>query len=454
MKRYLTIVFACMYSLLIIGQQTILYADTFRLDEQVVAGSADKLLLDLVAHQSAEIANRQDSLFQLRLLADTTTAFPFHVGLADSLRIAKKAKQMAPVYPLAQPLIYFPAPPLSFSMQPDTTVNEFTIRQSARQYIASHHTNLYQGHLDKKLLDELHETKKPIDKYLSASIKAIVPDVEEDKRDAIVKVKLLTSNWYKESTVMLQLTQNYVSANWYQGGNSNFSVLGILQGTIKYNDHNRISWENTGEWRFGFNTVKADSLRKINTNEDVLKLYSKFGVKIVDKLNYSVSADFQTHFFNTWKENTKELKTGPFTPVRLNIATGLDYQPINGLSIYFAPLTYKLVYAADTIHASQTNFSIDRGRRSLNEVGSSLRVEWQYKPVREVELESKLYVYTNYHRVEIDWETTCNFIITRYISARLMIHPRYDNTVILEGQEKAKIQFKELLSIGFTHKFR
>ena len=56
--------------------------------------------------------------------------------------------------------------------------------------------------------------------------------------------------------------------------------------------------------------------------------------------------------------------------------------------------------------------------------------------------------------MELDLEVNCDFIINRFFSARVMLHPRYDNTVIYTGDEKAKMQFRELLSIGFAHKFR
>ena len=43
--------------------------------------------------------------------------------------------------------------------------------------------------------------------------------------------------------------------------------------------------------------------------------------------------------------------------------------------------------------------------------------------------------------------------LNRWLSARLMLHPRYDSSVVMEGDTHAKLQFRELLSIGFAHKF-
>jgi hypothetical protein len=88
------------------------------------------------------------------------------------------------------------------------------------------------------------------------------------------------------------------------------------------------------------------------------------------------------------------------------------------------------------------------------DVGSSLRVEYTWKPVREVSLETKFFLFTTYRDVEVDLEVNCDFIINRWLTARLMLHPRYDTTVIMDGDSHAKLQFRELLSIGFAHKFR
>ena len=82
-----------------------------------------------------------------------------------------------------------------------------------------------------------------------------------------------------------------------------------------------------------------------------------------------------------------------------------------------------------------------------------VRLEYIWKPVREVALDTKFFLYTNYQDVEIDLEVNCDFIINRFLSARLSLHPRYDTSVIMDGDTHAKIQFRELLSVGFAHKF-
>ncbi|MCM1034135.1 MAG: DUF3078 domain-containing protein [Paludibacter sp.] len=431
-----------------------LYADTLHAEDLVEHLSEDQLLLQLVAEQSRKIVWREDSLFQVRLATDTTTAFPFHVGLRDSLLIAERVKHMYGVHPLGRKLYYKSREWPSLTDSLPTEVNIQSVRNEARRYITAHHAELYVGMFDSIEYTDPALLRPQQCQLLDVPERSLIHDAEEERRERLRNLKNRFTLWRKELVTMAQMTQNYVSQNWYAGGNSNFALLTLVQGTLKYDNHKNLTWENSLEWRMGFNTVTGDSLRKVNTNDDLFRLYTKLGLKAFGKFSYSLSADFETQFFNTWKENTLELKTGPLTPIRLNVSLGLDYKPVKGLSIVIAPLTYKMVYAHDTLHVSQTAFGIDEGTRLLNDVGSSLRVDWSWKPVREIALDTKFYCYTNYHRVELDLEVTCNFIINRFISARVMLHPRYDNTIILPDDARARIQFKEMLSIGFAHKFR
>ena len=53
-----------------------------------------------------------------------------------------------------------------------------------------------------------------------------------------------------------------------------------------------------------------------------------------------------------------------------------------------------------------------------------------------------------------DPDKDIDFYINKYMSAKLLLHPRYDGTVESATDYKSKIQFKELISVGFAHTFR
>ncbi len=395
----------------------ITYADTFKITQEAKAvgdEAEEQILLDLLHRQALLIKAHNDSVQAVQdsiLHADSTW-----LALQDSLRVVAQLRR----------------------------------EQELRDSIAREEEELRRLKSQLIKAEELHHDTTLVE--TDDNVKALMEDAEED-RQRILRSRKGYGPWYKQATGLVQFSQGYVSGNWYQGGNSSFAMYANVKGIIKYDAKKWVTWENTGEWQEGFSTALGDSLRKINMTDDVFKIYSKLNVRIkAEKLYGSFSIDFQTPFFNTWKENTNTLKTGTFTPIRFNWALGVDYKPIKNMSMVFAPLAYKLVYAKDTINVDRSVYGISSGNM-LSTFGSSVRFEWKWRPLREIYLETVFYAYTNYKMFEVDWEITCDFIINRYMSARVMLHPRYDSSAIVEGDTHAKMQFKELISIGFAHKF-
>ena len=368
-----------------------LYTDTFKLQDMNQTVDADALLLDMVAAQTAELYANDST-------ADTLT-------YADLMRLDSIAREVAYLDSLR-------------------TANEALE------------------------IDQIIVENPTIEVE-----KSLVKDAEEDRRDVLRAIRDMKTPWRKEATLMLQITQNYVTRNWYQGGSSSFAGLGIAKGQINYIT-DRFTWENTGEWRVGGSTISADSLHKVNTTDDLFRVYSKANLKVVPKLFASFSVELETRLLPTYKSNSMQLKSAPFSPLRFNAAIGLDYKPVKNLSISVSPLSYKVIHVSDTARVTVTDYGLEPGQKTQHNIGSSVRIEYLWKPVREVSIESKFYMYTNYRHVELDLEVNCDFIINRFMSARLMLHPRYDTSVIMEGDTHAKPQFRELLSIGFAHKFR
>lgn len=366
-----------------------LYPDTFKLSDLPMTTDKDEWLLDMVAAQSAGI-HANDTV-------DTLT-------VAEIMRIDSIQREIAELD---------------------------SLRQVNRQFI------------------QAIETRVPAIEVQKSWVK----DAEEDRNDVLEAIRNMRSPWRREATLMLQVTQNYVTSNWYQGGSSSFAGLGIAKGQVSYIT-DRFTWENTGEWRIGGSTVSADSLHKVNTTDDILRLYSKANLRIVPKLFTSISAEMETRLLPTYKSNSMELKSAPFSPFRFTAAFGIDYKPVKNLSVSFSPISYKVIHIADSARVKSTDYGLETGQRTQHNIGSSVRLEYTWKPVREVAIETRFYTYTNYRNVEVDLEVNCDFIINRFMSARLMLHPRYDSSVVMEGDKHAKIQFRELLSIGFAHKFR
>lgn len=283
--------------------------------------------------------------------------------------------------------------------------------------------------------------------------KMILPDSKPDVQKIGIE-KMKRNPWYRRANAMLQFSQNYISKNWYQGGSDNTAILGVINGQFNYDNKKNLEWENFVEWRLGFNSVEGDTTRFLNTNDDVVRATSKLGLKAGGNWYYSANIDMSTHLFNSYRGiNSKQMKATLLTPVRFNLGIGMDYKYQNKLSLYVSPLTYKFIYANDTINVSQNSFGIPTGENTLSQFGSSFILQNNIKPSREIDIVSKLNFYTNYEKVEVDWEVVGSFTVNRFLTTRVQLNTRYDNTVILAQGEKAKLQFKELLTFGLSYRF-
>ena len=327
------------------------------------------------------------------------------------------------------------------------------LRSNARNEITRKSVNLYIMSFDQlpdpKGNKNIFIEGKPLEKIQFAN-----ENKQASPKKLYVKREKLGS-WFHKANALAQFSENTVSENWYQGGSNNVAVLGILSGQLNYDNKKNIQWENYGEWRMGFNSVEGDTLRMLSTNDDVFKINSKLGIKAGGNFFYSGSVDFYTQFFQSYKGiNSTLLKTAFLTPVRVNIGVGMDYKYKKIFSLMVAPVAFKYIYMRDSVRLNPNLFGIEKGQNQLKEIGSSFKAQFSYPITREIQLDSRLSYYTNYKSVEIDWEIVCNMTINRFLSTRISINPRFDDSVILPNGDTAEWQFKQLISVGFAHRFR
>lgn len=413
-----------------IGFFIVLLWSAVAVNSQVQTSDSDVLLLELVAQQGREL--HRDTLV-----------------MHDSVVVVCDTMWKRYPHPLCLPLMYVPE--LLPSLSDTTPKNPYSIaaiRRNARRYITMYHADLYTAVSDPNRLKDVAIGRGKIQR-------AIVRNIREDALDAARALRDSRSPWRREANMSLQLTQNYATENWHQGAANAFAMLWAVKAFANYNKNN-LSWENNAEWRVGVSTVSGDTLRKMNTTDDIFKVYSKLGYQFHKHWYASMFVEFRTNFFPNYQKNINLLNTTFLTPIRYTMGIGADYKPIKGLSINLSPATYKLVYAniADADYVNVTEYGIEAGKNILHEIGSALRVEWKWKPLREIHLDTKFYFFTNYKQIETELEVNVDFIINRYLSAKVMLHPRYDGTIEQVTDHRSQVQFKELISVGFAHTFR
>jgi hypothetical protein len=165
-----------------------------------------------------------------------------------------------------------------------------------------------------------------------------------------------------------------------------------------------------------------------------------------------------TQFAKGLKSNNTKVFSDFMSPFNLSVGLGMDYKVewlnkrLTG-TFNMSPiaLNYRYVDRADL--AKSFGIRVDEGHtHSLLDFGSEATAVLEWKLNDVVTWKTRLYGFTSYKRVELDWENTFTLRVSKYITANIFLHPRFDDS----NNRDDKLgywQFKEYSSLGFAYNF-
>lgn len=261
--------------------------------------------------------------------------------------------------------------------------------------------------------------------------------------------------WTFGGDYYMQFLQNYVSSNWYKGGESSYSMVGSMTMQATYNNKQKVRWDNKLELKLGFITSRGDSLHKFKTSEDLIRYTGKLGLQASKRWYYTFQLLTYTQFTKGYKSNQSKVYSDFMSPFVVNLSLGMDYslswfhKHLNG-TVHLAPLAGNFKYVGRT--GLESSYGLDEGKHSLTDYGSEFTADLTWKFSDNISWKTRLYGYTTYSRSELEWENTFSFKFNRFISSNIFVYPRFDDSTSRDDHH-GYWQFKEYASLGFSFSF-
>lgn len=255
--------------------------------------------------------------------------------------------------------------------------------------------------------------------------------------------------WNTKGSFSMQLTESYFSENWYQGGTNNLNMLSTMSLEATYNNKRKVQWINKLDARIGFYQNEG---AEIQSNQDLLRGTSKLSLKAIRNWNYTVEAQANTQMMQHFQSDKVTLKSRFFAPVDGTLTVGMDYRKNfkkGSISVFPGPLSYKMTYVA--VDDLVTNYGIEAGKHYRHDMGSKLEVNFNYQLAKNISYKTRFYYYSGmYEYVQMDWENTFNFSVSKYLSATLFCHARFDDSRT-PNEKFGYYMFKEYLTFGLNY---
>jgi hypothetical protein len=267
--------------------------------------------------------------------------------------------------------------------------------------------------------------------------------------------------WVYNGNHKIQLSQNYISENWYKGGMTNLNLINGHNVSFNYNK-NKYQNNNYVEWKLNLYTNQNDTLRRYRIAEDLIRTYSNFGIQAFNNWYYSANLEIKTQLFNNFVENSDQMLASIFSPLYINAGIfGMRYQiekkdpKIKGKKINFntdiSPLSIQYVTVLSK-EVDPQRFGIQEGSRHLTNLGSTVNAKLEVYFNKYVSFTSRFYYFTSYKTITAESENTLNMPINRYFSTTFYLFVRYDdNKQLVSDPTWGYFQFNELLSFGFNY---
>jgi len=270
-------------------------------------------------------------------------------------------------------------------------------------------------------------------------------------------------------------------SNWAAGGENTWAGKTFANFTLL--DHKKAFEQKlTGNFAFGISRFADKRLEK---QDDKIDLTYSLSLNSKTQWNITMVSTFNTQLANGYKyPNDSTVISSFMAPAYLTLSAGYSYKTKNErFQIYMSPIAGKITFVMNQELADAGSFGVKKGYYDQDSlwipgeniapaIGVNVIINYKQPIGSNITYSTMLNTFYNYIerrdddrlRLDVNWENTIDFAITKYIRTILFVHLKYDhNTTFpvyetVEGVETVvdnvpKLQVKESLGIAFVHTF-
>lgn len=306
---------------------------------------------------------------------------------------------------------------------------------------------------------------------------AIIGNISAQTTEAEKSLKTQSKDtldgWKTGGVASLNLTQVGLT-NWASGGENSLSVNGLLSLFANLKKGNS-TWDNSLDLAYGILQQGDADIRK---TDDKIDFTSKYGQKAFKNWYYAGLVNFKSQMTAGYNYPDDSTEISNFlAPGYMVGAIGMDYKPNEVFNLFISPLTIKMTIVNDQTLADAGAFGVDaaeyddagtllsKGKATRSEYGGYLRALLKKEIMKNINLQSKLELFSNYEdaaHVDVNWEVLIAMKVNKYISATISTQLIYDHDIDIAVDSNddgiidavgPRTQFKEVIGVGISYKF-
>ncbi len=258
------------------------------------------------------------------------------------------------------------------------------------------------------------------------------------------------------------------------GAGSNRIGFGGLNTLFAHYKKGKLAWDNDGSLQLSVQRI-GSSENPFEKNIDILRLSSILGYQFGEgKLYGAVATTFESLLLPSYQGNflsgpDSTLQAQFLSPARISFSPGLTYKANEHLTIFYSPVSSRLIYVANDAIAQLNVHGNEPGKNTFFNLGSNLNATYNNKFIEDKLLvTTSLDLYSNYlkepQNVDVLWKANIGWELFKNFSLNLATELFYDHDILVQVDRNKdgiydpnelgrRVSFTEALLLKYNYVF-